>query len=951
MRWPFSRRGRTPPAGPAGPPPQPDQRPSVGGAVGGAAQWQRVPPLCPVSQPLPPLVAAPLLRLPPIGGVRPLVAITPTEAIAPAAAAGPAAHTVGAAFWSGVDAGSGAAAALGREPSGEPFTAPAAVGPPAQDAAPVMVSEVGAPPPRPLPGQPGTGRPGAAPSGGGYGAVDPVAALLAAAGSLAGPGQFAAPAEFTAGTAGAGETGIASGQDAAGSASAARQPAEPGSPAGGFFEGRLPQGRSARISEPPAAPDEESAGGTGQSELIQPGSGPAGIVEPADAGAPRVIRRPNLAQSRRLGIGSPVRSAAGAQPGAWSAGPAGSQPARPQPQVSPAVQLAPYVTPPADSPPQPPQVQPAAPQALASLLSQAQPPPRPQPVRRPEPAAAHAVGPAEPSSAPAQLGPSPAAAQPEPAVDAMPLVVAPLAAAAQLPAHAAAEPVPSAAAGETTGEDQPAAAAARPAAAGAISGAGPGVASAGPGTGLEHAVAQLDALVRRPAPHPAGAWPAQPPNQDWGQPPGQAPDPVTAGSADPAATPDTDSAVTPSEVSAAGAPVDGAAEPEHAQSAPAAGAPGGAAWAGAPAGATDPTAGTTTDGDGATLGSAGQQGEPAASEPGEGWSSQVDIPPPRPAASVRPQSPVAVLGFRASLPTTSSADLLPTTPPAFPVPPAPPPQVPLSAVDSFRRLTGVDLGFVPLIRGPQVDRAAADLGARAFTRGGAVHLPSAAGPADSAAARPLIAHELAHVAQQRALGGPASETGPHGQALEAAALAAERATAGEGAQLPAGGLLGGLGGLSGMSWTPGTGFVNHSAAEPAAPAASAGEPAQRAPAVPAVEDGYSPMDEPEQPSPAIEAPYPADLDDGQSVVTPADLAELLAHAEGSAAGPGPAMDDAALAVLSARVAQQLSGRYLSLNDAHDLDVLVTRIYDRLRAMLRTELLVDRERSGRLVSFR
>jgi hypothetical protein len=38
-------------------------------------------------------------------------------------------------------------------------------------------------------------------------------------------------------------------------------------------------------------------------------------------------------------------------------------------------------------------------------------------------------------------------------------------------------------------------------------------------------------------------------------------------------------------------------------------------------------------------------------------------------------------------------------------------------------------------------------------------------------------------------------------------------------------------------------------------------------------------------------------------------------------------------------------------DQLDLDELSSRLYDRLRSRMRVELLVDRERSGRLTDFR
>jgi hypothetical protein len=90
--------------------------------------------------------------------------------------------------------------------------------------------------------------------------------------------------------------------------------------------------------------------------------------------------------------------------------------------------------------------------------------------------------------------------------------------------------------------------------------------------------------------------------------------------------------------------------------------------------------------------------------------------------------------------------------------------------------SGVDLDGVLVHRGPDVDRRAEQLGAAAFAVDDAVHLGSAAGPDDGAAARALLAHELTHIAQQRKLGQAIpDEASPAGADLEAEAIAVEQA--------------------------------------------------------------------------------------------------------------------------------------------------------------------------------
>ncbi len=88
--------------------------------------------------------------------------------------------------------------------------------------------------------------------------------------------------------------------------------------------------------------------------------------------------------------------------------------------------------------------------------------------------------------------------------------------------------------------------------------------------------------------------------------------------------------------------------------------------------------------------------------------------------------------------------------------------------------TGVGLDGVPVHRGPDAERGAVSAGADAYTTGGEVHLPAAAG--HGAEARALLAHELVHVAQQRTLGADLPvEDSAEGARLEADAVAVEEA--------------------------------------------------------------------------------------------------------------------------------------------------------------------------------
>jgi hypothetical protein len=315
-------------------------------------------------------------------------------------------------------------------------------------------------------------------------------------------------------------------------------------------------------------------------------------------------------------------------------------------------------------------------------------------------------------------------------------------------------------------------------------------------------------------------------------------------------------------------------------------------------------------------------------------------------------TPVVVvpMGFRATLP-----DL----PPSLPVETA----VPQASISAFQRMTGVDLGFVPMVRSPEVAQAAAQLGARAYTTRGTVHLPPEAGPADRADNEALIAHELAHVAQQRALGSRASEQGVHGGRLEAQALAAERAARGEQVTPPS--IPAGL--TSGLSWTPETGFVSgngnggnggdsgngsQEAAQPTPPAFSYDEPIQRAPFDGGGGDVWRSTDEVIEHTPAVIPPEPREYDvhDWSTVELTAAVQRIESHLstlDNEVAHPATAVSEATVANI---VSRHVQGRYVALNDHNDLDRLATRIYDRLRNQLRAELLVDRERGGLLTDF-
>ncbi|MFI6226398.1 DUF4157 domain-containing protein [Micromonospora echinospora] len=383
-----------------------------------------------------------------------------------------------------------------------------------------------------------------------------------------------------------------------------------------------------------------------------------------------------------------------------------------------------------------------------------------------------------------------------------------------------------------------------------------------------------------------------------------------------------------------------------------------------------------------------------------------------PAPTGRSERPAVPLRHRAVLP-----DLPARVPPVVSTPPAPVAPlgvepltpVPATLVDGFRQRYGVDVSDVPVRRGPAATALVRQAGARAATRGGEVLLPAEAGPLDAPPVRALLAHELAHVVQQRMLGAtpPAESTGA-GRDLEARALAAEyafgdgAAPAGVGAVPPLplvgptlsagppgafapGGAAGSpvsgspvSGGVAGPVGTWGT-TAGGGLTWRADPGGSPGSgPLQRAPVGGSADALADLRDlvraEVARQEDAVPAEGPEPTPDGAAA-----LAAL--RAEVAAATSPPALDRSSgrLAEVSAAV-EQLRGelravtgrekeltarldrdaaglrpdrspaRAVDLDNPDDLEELAGRLYGRLRGRLRQELLVDRERSGRLTRF-
>ena len=127
-------------------------------------------------------------------------------------------------------------------------------------------------------------------------------------------------------------------------------------------------------------------------------------------------------------------------------------------------------------------------------------------------------------------------------------------------------------------------------------------------------------------------------------------------------------------------------------------------------------------------------------------------------------------------------------PPIVRTPDPEPESVPDDVASALRSAYGVEVGDVVVRRDAAAAAEARDLGAAAFAREGQeVVVPIEVGPLDRPVGKGIVAHELTHIAQQRRHGpGLPAEDSPQGQALEAAARAAEQYFRGDaGAPRPA----------------------------------------------------------------------------------------------------------------------------------------------------------------------
>jgi hypothetical protein len=347
----------------------------------------------------------------------------------------------------------------------------------------------------------------------------------------------------------------------------------------------------------------------------------------------------------------------------------------------------------------------------------------------------------------------------------------------------------------------------------------------------------------------------------------------------------------------------------------------------------------------------------------------VDRPAPDPRDHERARQPSP------TQPTEDEASSWPVVYRAAPLDPLPPPPVkdepmqpepvPVEMAAEFRARFDIDVTEVPIYRGPAVTALANAASAQAFTQRGEVYLPDEAGELTKPDSRALLAHELVHVAQQRVLGpNLPGESSPDGALLEAAAAGTQRWMRDGGASPPT------------LIPPP----LQHRIAshQPADPS-PAGTPAafvHQPPPLPIPSPAR--ISETHMQRAAVEEPAQHfDLDtllssaqtDGPQAPTSitavsTEAGPVYLTAPRPAAAPSdPSSATSDIDALRGRI-EQLSSTVDELatarsatpeapgvTDRGDVDELARRLYPRIRDNLRRELIIDRERAGRLSDLR
>jgi hypothetical protein len=295
-------------------------------------------------------------------------------------------------------------------------------------------------------------------------------------------------------------------------------------------------------------------------------------------------------------------------------------------------------------------------------------------------------------------------------------------------------------------------------------------------------------------------------------------------------------------------------------------------------------------------------------------------------------------------------------------------RVPERVAAAVQQAHGADVRHMHVVRGDAASKLAESMHARALTRAGEVFVPQERGSLDTPTNRGLVAHELTHVLQQRRLGTevPLEHT-PAGRALEEQAEATERSVRGDAGSTPPPSEPSpsspsrqqsdsGLDTVRAVQdELTASGFATRAAdgslvfATPSTAGLQTGAAVQRAPDSP--ETGAAPGGTPAAgPSPSGVSRSPASGSAPPSSFPTTVVVTQSLPATGAAPSGSP--QSIAAGETSPVIAQAPEPATPSADMAPpDADDMARKLYDRLAARLRTELILDRERAGLLTDLR
>lgn len=259
-------------------------------------------------------------------------------------------------------------------------------------------------------------------------------------------------------------------------------------------------------------------------------------------------------------------------------------------------------------------------------------------------------------------------------------------------------------------------------------------------------------------------------------------------------------------------------------------------------------------------------------------------------------------------------------------------EVPADLIREVEKHSGESIGQISVVRGPNVDARARKLSAKAYSANGKIYLPGSQ-PLHTRSMRKLVAHELLHVMQQRALGTaiPAEHTAD-GKALEAQAKSAEKL--GDGSAALHTGAEPGKSKKTGES-KPSRSWWKPAAAGPAKKPAESGMAVRRGGAAVVAAARQAAADE-------VHAHSDQGNDSGAQTGQPSHVQRAPESDSSSSVNAGQGAGGAG----GSGAGASASGD--GATDRASIERQARALYPTIRALLRAELVRDRERRGRMM---